>query len=145
MKITDFVGIAQAVAARSKDHSTKVGALIIGPDFEIRSTGWNGFPRGVMEYDFRIDNRQTKYAFTAHAELNAVCNAARVGTPTKDCVMLVTSLHPCQECAKAIVQAGIKTVYAPKDRDAEAAMRWDQSAGVAGEILEEAGVSVIWY
>ena len=145
MKITDFIGIAQAVAARSRDPSTKVGALIIGPDFEIRSTGWNGFPRGVYEYDYRVNDRPTKYAFTVHAELNAVCNAARVGTPTNGCVMLVTALHPCGECAKAIAQAGIKKVYAPTPDCPELSERWKSSTGVAEEILKEAGVSVIWY
>ena len=89
-----FMGLANKVRTRSKD-TTKIGAVIVGPDREIRSTGYNGFPRGVNDDVPERHERPFKYFYTPHAELNAILNAARVGTPTKDCTMYVTTRPPC--------------------------------------------------
>ena len=137
-----FIGVAQQIAALSKDPSTKVGALIIGPANEIRATGWNGFPRGVIDATQRWHDKPTKYLFVTHAEQNAVCNAARAGVSTEGCSLLVTALHPCNECAKMIVQAGITKVYAPLPDDEG---RWAASFEVAAQIFSEAGVEVEFY
>lgn len=138
----NFVGIATEVAKMSKDPSTKVGSLIIGPAFEIRASGWNGFPRGVVDSFDRLNDRPTKYRYVVHAEANAIANAARSGVSTDGCSMLVTELHPCNECAKLIIQAGIKTVYAPlPDVDG----RWADSFEIAAQMFREAGVSVEFY
>jgi dCMP deaminase len=142
MNPLSLVGIAEAVAALSKDPSTKVGALIIGPANEIRATGWNGFPRDVSDDPARWHDKPTKYKFVVHAEVNAICNAARSGVSTEGCSLLVTALHPCNECAKAIVQAGIRKVYAPLPEDEG---RWATSFEVAGRIFGEAGVIVEFY
>ncbi len=112
--------VARAIASLSKDPSTQVGALIVGPAGEIRSSGWNGFPRGVRDDPAR----------------------ARAGTPTEGCVLLVTALHPCRDCAKAIIQAGITTVYAPAPHDAGL---WSQSFADAELLFQEAGVAVEFY
>lgn len=131
--------VAQSIASLSKDPSTKVGALIVGPAGEIRSSGWNGFPRGVADDD-RLYDRERKYTLIAHAEINAICNAARSGTPLEGCSLLVTALHPCNECTKAIIQAGIRKVYAPRPPDQD--HRWHESFKVASDMLAEAGVQV---
>lgn len=137
-----FVAIAQQVAAMSKDPSTKVGALILGPGMEIRATGWNGFPRGVEDSQERLNDRPTKYRYVVHAEQNSIANAARSGVSTNGCDMLVTALHPCNECAKLIIQSGIKKVYAPLPADDE---RWADSFEVAATMFAEAGVVVEFY
>jgi dCMP deaminase len=137
-----LVPIAQAAASLSKDPSTQVGAVIVGPGNEIRSLGWNGFPRGVIDAPERYADRPTKYAMVVHAEMNAICNAARAGTPVEGCSLVVTALHPCGDCAKAIIQAGIRTVYAPQPEDVE---RWAESFKVAAQMFQEAGVEVQFY
>lgn len=137
-----MLGIAHAVAAMSKDPSTRVGALIIGPAHEVRAFGWNGFPRGVTDSEERLNDRPTKYQFTAHAEINAITNAARSGVSTDGCSLLVTALHPCNECAKAIIQAGIRAVFAPLP---ETDGRWAASFEVAATMFREANVDVIFY
>lgn len=109
-KYRRFMPIAQAYAAMSKDPSTKVGALILGPGYEVRSSGWNGAPRGSKaDEDERFQERPEKYYWSSHAESSAIANAARSGVAVEGCTMLVT-LPPCMDCAKLIVQAGIRRV-----------------------------------
>ncbi len=109
-----FIRIAMEVASKSKDRSTKVGAVIVGPDHEIRSTGFNGFPRGIDDDDNDRHTRPAKYAWTEHAERNAIYNAARCGVSTNGCIMYLNwEPAPCSECSRAIIQAGITTVVGP--------------------------------
>jgi dCMP deaminase len=97
----------------SKYPGTKVGAVVLGPNFEVRSTGWNGAPRGSRaDEDGRLDNRNERLQWATHAEANAICNAARAGTSLEGCVLVCTHM-PCMNCAKLIVQCGIKEVIAP--------------------------------
>lgn len=142
MKILRLIPIANAVASLSKDPSTKVGALIVGPGMEIRASGWNGFPRGVNDTQERLNDRPTKYEFVVHAEANAIANAARSGTAIEGCSLLVTELHPCSDCAKLLIQSGIKEVYAPLP---EIDGRWAASFEVASVMFKEAGVRVEFY
>lgn len=107
-----FLALAEHIAGWSKDPSTKVGCVIVGPDKEVRAQGYNGFPRGVYETPERLV-RPTKYLFTEHAERNAIYNAARVGTTTAGCTAYST-LCPCMDCARAIIQSGITTVVTRK-------------------------------
>ena len=142
MNILKFVPMVQELAQLSKDPSTKVGAAIFGPGMEIRATGWNGFPRGVHDTPERLNDRPTKYLYVAHAEFNAVMNAARSGVSTDGCSLLVTALHPCNICAMAVIQSGIKTVYAPLPKDDE---RWADKFEIAATMFREAGVVVEFY
>jgi dCMP deaminase len=108
-----FMGLAHHVAGWSKERGRLVGAVIVGPDDEVRSTGYNGFPRGV---DDNVDSRHEKsngekYYWSCHAESNAIFNAARVGIPLKGCRIYVP-WFPCVECGKAIIQSGITEVVA---------------------------------
>lgn len=142
MNVLKLVSIAKAYAALSKDPSTKVGAIIVDDDCNVLSEGFNGFPRGVSDLHTRYQDRPTKYQFTAHAELNAISQAARKGVKTLGGTLIVTALHPCNVCAGAIIQAGIKRVYAPINN---ANNRWDSATEVAKTMLAEAGVEVLPY
>lgn len=98
------------VAEKSKDKHTKVGCVIVGPDNEIRSTGYNSFVRGLDDNDTSRLERPEKYYWIEHAERNAIYNAARIGVSVKGCKIYIPSL-PCVECARAIVSSGIVEVH----------------------------------
>lgn len=138
-----FLSIAQAVALKSKDPSTQVGAIVVGPDKEIRSTGYNGFPRRVLDLPERQVSPR-KYFYVAHAEANCVFQAARVGVSLMGCTLyLSTSPIPCAECTKAIIQAGIIRVVGPAKEFPGKSTIWQESIQRATEMLEEAGVQII--
>lgn len=105
-----FMEVALHISTWSKDPNTKVGCVVVGPDKEIRSQGYNGFPRGVDDNVQTRHVRPTKYAFYEHSERNAIYNAVRFGASLKGCVLYVT-MPPCADCARAIIQSGIKQVY----------------------------------
>ncbi len=142
-KVLGFLGIAKAIAYKSKDRSTKIGAVVLGPDCEIRSSGWNGFPRGIDDSVEERHTRPAKYLWTAHAEENSVAQAARIGVSLNGCTMLVTELHPCTACSRMIIQAGIKRVFAPAEPKDIA--KWNGEELVAMQMLSEAGVVVVRY
>jgi len=138
-----FFKMVDLVASKSKDRSTCVGAVIVGPDNEVRTVGFNGFPRGV---DDNVDSRHArpqKYLWTEHAERNAIFNAARIGTPLKGC-RIYLRWWPCSACARAIIQAGIVQVLVAADTfeaNSKAwSERWKEECEVAVEMLREAGV-----
>ncbi|MBI3447060.1 MAG: dCMP deaminase family protein [Magnetospirillum sp.] len=109
MKWADyFMGFARHAASKSKDPSTQVGAVAVGPDGEIRATGFNGLPRGVEDKPERME-RPAKYLWTSHAEENLVAHAARVGVSLKGCTIYVTH-YPCSRCARSLIQAGIAKI-----------------------------------
>ena len=129
-----FMGIAMLAAKRSKDPNTQVGACIVSQDNIIISTGYNGMPKGCSddEYPWEREGEQTKYPFVVHAELNAVLNAN--GRDLRGSKLYV-ALFPCNECAKAIIQSGVKEVYYLSDKYADsmstlASKRMMMSAGV---------------
>lgn len=105
-----FMGLAHLSALRSKDPNTKVGAAIVDDNHRVVSVGYNGFPKGCSDEVFPWgrdgDTLDSKYAFVVHAELNAILNSK---WPVAGCTIYV-SLFPCNECAKAIIQSGIKEV-----------------------------------
>ncbi len=113
-----FMGIAMLAAKRSKDPSTQVGACIVSQDNIIISTGYNGMPKGCSddEFPWEREGEETKYPFVVHAELNAVLNAN--GRDLRGSRIYV-DLFPCNECAKAIIQSGIKEVIYLSDKYAD--------------------------
>lgn len=134
-----FVDLASHIASWSKDRSTKIGAVIAGPHNEIRSIGYNGFPRCVDDDVEERHERPEKYFWTEHAERNAIYNAARVGTPTEGCVMY-TNWFPCIDCARAIVQSGIAKIIVRSinlDHD-----KYKEDFKRATTMFAEAGVEV---
>ena len=113
-----FMGIAMLAARRSKDPNTQVGACIVSDDNIIISTGYNGMPKGcsddVFPWDRQGENEaETKYPYVVHAELNAILNAS--GRDLRGSRIYV-ALFPCNECAKAIIQCGIKEVIYLSDK-----------------------------
>ena len=134
-----FMGLARDVASRSKDRSTRVGAVIVGPDREIRSTGYNGFARGVDDEPNERHERDIKLLITPHAEMNAICNASMAGIATKGCKIYVTPLFPCSVCASLIINAGIKEVVV---ENMDVPERWAENAKWAKTQFNEAGVIV---
>ena len=113
-----FMGVALLSGLRSKDPNTQVGCCIVSPDNKILSMGYNGLPRGCSDDDFPWtrdgeDPLETKYVYSTHSELTAILNYS--GGSLEGARMYV-SLFPCNECAKAIIQAGIKTVVYDDDK-----------------------------
>jgi dCMP deaminase len=135
-----FIGIAKAVAAMSKDPNTQVGAIAVNDDGVILSVGYNGFPRGVLDLPERLCEWQTKINFSAHAEGNCIAQAARAGHRLHGSTLIVSGLFPCGECAKLIINAGIRKVIAPPPRDGS---KWLQSNHLAIQMFNEAGVEVV--
>ena len=133
-----FMNIAILVSSRSKDKSTKVGAVIV-KDRVIVSTGYNGFPRGIDDDRIERHERPLKYQFTCHAEENAIFNAARIGAKVAGSDIYVT-LHPCTECSKAIIQSQIKRVIVLSDCND----RWTDDFQFSRALLTEGGVDVIF-
>ena len=132
-----FMGIALLSGERSKDPNTQVGACIVGADNRILSVGYNGFPNGCSDelFPWARDGEElnTKYPYVAHSELNAILNY-RGGN--LEGAKLYVSLFPCNECAKAIIQAGIKTVIYDSDK-------YDGTPGntASKKMFDAAGVS----
>lgn len=130
-------GVAEAVAKKSKDRSTKVGAVIVGPNHEIICTGYNGFPRGVDDNVAARHERPAKYQWTEHAERNAIYTAARRGIALEGCGMHLTWM-PCMDCARGIVQVGIKYVIGVALRLDDP--QWVEQFKLTKELFAEAGV-----
>lgn len=103
-----FMGMASYVSVKSKDPNTKVGCVVVGEDLEVRSTGFNGIPRGVDDRPSRME-RPDKYMWTSHAEENAVAHAARTGVSLKGSTAYTTH-SPCARCARMLIQAGVETI-----------------------------------
>lgn len=139
-----YLQLATTIAGWSKDPSTRVGCVIVGPHNEIRSVGYNGFPRSVR--DGPTDNAERyvgelKYLWTEHAERNAIYNAARMGTALDGCALYCTH-HPCAACARAVIQSGILLVVVPTSLDPTS--RWFADWLVAREMLSEARVELAY-
>ena len=131
----------------SKDPNTRVGSVIVGPDRETRSTGFNGFPRNIADTAERLLDRETKNSLMVHAEHNAILNAARIGTPVKGCTLYVActdatgdiwSGPPCIACTLALIQAGITEVVGWPFKDGES--KWKENIEQARLLLAEAGI-----
>jgi dCMP deaminase len=135
-----FLELALLVASWSKDRSRKVGCVIVGPDREVRTLGYNGFPRGVDDDLESRHVRPIKYQWTEHAERNAIYNAARVGVSLKGCTAYLP-WFPCIDCARAIAQVGIAELVCGQQPDLTDPTFGDQFARVP-VLLEEAGVSL---
>lgn len=136
-----FMGVAKMSALRSKDPNTQVGACIVSVDNKILSMGYNGLPIGCSDDDFpwarEGEPLNNKYMYTAHSELNAILNYR--GGSLDNAKMYVT-LFPCNECAKAIIQAGIKTIVYDCDKYAETA-----SVIASKRMLNAAGIRYYKY
>lgn len=131
-----FLGLAEYVASASKDPSTKVGAVIIDKERRVVSLGYNGLPRGVVDNDERLTDRDLKYKLIVHAERNALLFARG---PVKGCTLYTWPMMPCATCCSMIIQAGITTVIAPVSDNP----RWQEDMRLSQQLFQEAGVEVV--
>ena len=140
-----FLGIAEQVKLKSKDESTQIGAVVVGVDNEILSTGYNSFPRGLVDSNPERQERPEKYFWIEHAERNCIYNAARIGVSLKNSTMYLTAGPPCCDCARAIINSGIKKVYCKKECTTKNKEMWGESQRRSLKMLEECGVDVLYY
>lgn len=143
-----FKGIAEVVKQKSKDESTKIGAVIVGGDNEIISTGYNSFPRGLDDDVEERQQRPEKYSWFEHAERNAIYNAARIGVSVKDSTMYLTCGIPCVDCARGIINSGIKNIYCVKGEHISHGLKgthWNENIQKAKKMLVECGVNIHYY
>lgn len=166
---TRLVNAAQFYSSWSSDTSTKVGAVVVGNNNEILATGYNGFPRGVREAlpesEFirsvvpieesasrladqmvllKRYERPTKYLYTEHAERNAIYNAARVGARLEGATLYMNYYPlPCADCARAIIQSGIKKIVGPDIPFPGVGQQWKEHMSEAEIMLREAGVEIV--
>jgi dCMP deaminase len=134
-----FLRLALHIREWSKDPTTRVGCVIVGPSNEVRSIGFNGFPRGVNDDDSSRYDRPAKYMWTEHAERNAIYNAARIGVALENCRMYLP-WFPCGDCARAIIQSGIVELIAVEPQLDHP--KWGNDFRAAKVLLEEGGVKV---
>lgn len=160
-----FIEMLDSVKQKSKDRTTKVGAIIVGKNHNILSTGFNGFPRGVGEDPDNLigppsitntiakeirkrHERPDKYLWTEHAERNAIYNAARHGVALDGSTIYVDWI-PCARCARAIIQSGIIEVVIDarneKEKEAYWNERWSEDMIVTETMLRETEVRLIRY
>jgi len=135
-----YLALAKEVASWSKDPSTQVGAVTVGNKKEVLSQGFNGFPRGIIDSEDRYNNRETKYKYVVHAEMNAIYNATYSGVSLDGAVLYVYGLPICSECAKGIIQVGIKKVIIEKSKELD---NWNESVALSKEMFDEAGVELV--
>jgi len=130
-----FLDLAGHVAGWSKDPSTKVGAVIVNDDKQVLGLGYNGFPRGVHDCTERYNDRNLKLQFVAHAERNALDNAADVRGAT-----LYSTLFPCTDCAKGIIQRGIRCVVTTQPNEVQSKRFNFETSKI---MFDEAGVELL--
>jgi dCMP deaminase len=142
-----FLQLAADHARMSKDPATRVGSVIVGPDREIVSAGFNGFPRGIADTLDRLHDRDTKLSLIVHGEMNAVLAAARIGVRLKGCTLYLAATDdsgaiwggpPCTRCTMEIIQTGIAEIVSWPFKSAES--KWKADIERARALLAEAGV-----
>lgn len=137
-----FFDLSEMVASWSKDPSTKVGAVIVDEDtHQILSVGYNGFPKGIADTVERLENREEKYKYVVHAEINSIFNAAKTGANISGKSIYVWAMPVCSKCASAIVSTGIKKVYVKQEFLNNA--RWEAEWCLSVDIFNEAKVELI--
>ncbi len=137
-----YCRLAKEISTWSKDPSTQIGAVVVGEDGQILSQGFNGFPRGINDSEERLNNRERKYELVVHGEMNAIYNATLNGVSLKNSTMYVYGLPTCNECAKGIIQVGIKKVVVtrPYLKHNKNYLAWEESIKNAKAMFKEAGV-----
>jgi len=135
-----YLNLAREVAKWSKDPSTQIGAVAVGSKGQVLAQGYNGFPRGISHSHKRLDDRETKYKYVVHAEMNMIYNAGYNGVSLDGAEVYVTGLPVCSECAKGLIQVGVKQVIMPAFSD-DTPQKWIDSFEFTKELFNEAGVS----
>lgn len=137
-----YIDLAKQISTWSKDPSRKIGAVAVGSKGQILSQGYNGFPRGIWDLKERYENREVKYKHVVHAEMNVIYNATFSGVSLDGASLFVYGLPVCNECAKGIIQVGIKRVVICTDQ--EVPEIWTNSFQWTWDMFTEAGVNCEW-
>lgn len=140
--IERYLQLAKHISTWSKDPSRKIGAVAVGSKGQILAQGFNGLPRGILDTDERLNDREVKYRYVVHAEMNVIYNASFNGVSLDGCDMYVYGLPVCSECAKGIIQVGVKRVFVLTET--EVPEIWDESFKLTRNMLQEAGIEVWW-
>jgi len=135
-----YLRLAREISSWSKDPSTKVGAVLVDNRRRGIGFGYNGFPKGVPDTQMDYEDRELKYKLVVHAEENAILNCP---IPIHHCeaTLFVWPLFPCNECAKVIIQAGVKQVVSTDTQIG----RWSEANDLAANMLDHAGIDYIIY
>jgi len=132
-----FLELATMVGSWSKDPSKKIGAVAVGSKGQILAQGYNGFPRKILDLQNRYDDRETKYKFVVHAEMNVIYNASYSGVSLNDSTIYVSGLPVCSECAKGLIQVGVTRVVMCYN---DIPPKWQESWDFTKKIFDETGV-----
>ncbi len=138
-----YLDLAKYISQWSKDPSKQIGAVVIGSAGQVLTQGYNGFPRGIEDRESDYTDREIKYTKVVHAEMNAIYNASRTGVSLEGSTMYVYGLPVCNECAKGIIQVGIKHIVMKKTYD-NSESRWKDSCTLAEQLLTEADVTITY-
>lgn len=145
-KVLKFLDEAKAQGSKSKELHTKVGAIILDPEYGIATSGWNGFARGINDKMMYRWERPEKYEWMIHAEMNALANAARRGVPLQDCELLIHGNILCSICCGPMLQAGIRAFHVPQPNiNKEEHKRLIASFARACAMIEEKGAVLHLY
>lgn len=137
-----YLSLAKEISEWSKDPSKKIGAVAVGSKGQVLSQGYNGFPRGIKDNDARYANREEKYRYVVHGEMNCIYNACLNGVSLDGANLYVYGLPVCSECAKGVIQVGIKKVIM---QYSEAVPTWEESYKITEQMFKEAGIIALRY
>ena len=132
-----YLQLAEEVASWSKDPSTKIGAVAVGSKGQVLAQGFNGFPRGMEDKLEYYEDRETKYKYVVHAEMNVIYNATYNGVSLEGSTLYVWGLPVCSDCAKGIIQVGVNQVFMPQQDIPD---HWIDSWDLTRSMFDEAGV-----
>ena len=135
-----YMELAKAVSTWSKDPSKKIGAIAIGSKGQVLAQGFNGFPRGIDDTDDRLNDREIKYKYVVHAEMNLIYNATFNGISLDGSTVYIYGLPLCSECAKGLIQVGVKRIVMSKDSLESADDKWIESFELTMQLLNESGI-----
>lgn len=138
-----YLQLAKHISTWSKDPSRQIGAVAVGTKGQILAQGYNGFPRGILDTPNRLNNRELKYKYVVHAEMNVIYNASFSGISLDESTLYVYGLPVCSECAKGIIQVGIKKVYILTEEKVPEI--WNDSYEMTYTMFKEAEVFCEWY
>lgn len=141
-----FLRMARELSTWSKDPSKQIGVIAVGENRKILSTGYNGFPIGIEDTEERYINREEKYKYIVHGEKNCIYNACLNGISLAGSTMYVWGLPVCKECAKAIIQVGVKEVVIPelKKPGRECEVKWHDEFEVTKDLFNEVGIKITY-
>ena len=142
-----FLDLAEEISSWSKDPSKKIGAVAVSDKGQVLSQGYNGFPRGIHDHDDRLYIRLEKYKYVVHAEMNVIYNATYTGVSLDGATLYVVGLPVCSECAKGVIQTGIKRVVLRSSQATEEIFdinehtwKWKKSWELTKAMFDEVGI-----